>query len=276
MKKLFLFLVIFLYFFQNTTFAEDCEYEDYDPFWKYECRVRENCKIYKDNQVFIDTSNKERKFIVSASTSYNDAIEEINNAVETYNKNMNDIYKCALINVQYNSFDLILKKISTNESLKKSIEPKIKEIKQKLSVIWSSENLKCKNINKNIQLKQNVLKQTTYEICKYSFYMTYLKEHYSNFKNVSPKDISENKQVQLVDFSEISKDINFKIDVELKKAYKIFPIAFASYSEYESYFPVHYLLDTLKYDFITFRQKLHEVLTPINQVVYKISNAMSK
>jgi hypothetical protein len=52
-------------------------------------------------------------------------------------------------------------------------------------------------------------------------------------------------------------------------------MAFQSYIDYENNYPVHLFLEIIKEDFIVLRRKLHETLNPINQVVYKISNAMS-
>jgi hypothetical protein len=70
--------------------------------------------------------------------------------------------------------------------------------------------------------------------------------------------------------------INSSLEAEIKHAYKTFPVSYNAYTEYENNFPIHFLLELLKEDYYIFRQKLHEVLNPINQVVYKISNAMKK
>jgi len=66
------------------------------------------------------------------------------------------------------------------------------------------------------------------------------------------------------------------ISNEIERAYKIYPIAFQAYSEYENNLPVHDLLTMLRNDFIEFRLDLHKNINPINQVVYKISNAMKE
>jgi len=52
-------------------------------------------------------------------------------------------------------------------------------------------------------------------------------------------------------------------------------MAFNTYIDYENNYPIHILLELIKEDFIVLRRKLHEAISPINQVVYKISNAMS-
>jgi hypothetical protein len=39
---------------------------------------------------------------------------------------------------------------------------------------------------------------------------------------------------------------------------------------------VHVLLELLREEFLVLREELHKVLNPMNQVVYKIANAMRK
>ncbi|MDP2396643.1 MAG: hypothetical protein Q8S84_04390 [bacterium] len=53
-------------------------------------------------------------------------------------------------------------------------------------------------------------------------------------------------------------------------------MAFHALTEYENNISIHFLLELIKDDYIILREKLHEVINPINQVVYKISNAMRK
>jgi hypothetical protein len=66
------------------------------------------------------------------------------------------------------------------------------------------------------------------------------------------------------------------IKEEIEKAYKLHPIAFQAYSEYENNLPIHDLLTLLRNDFIEYRIDLHNNLNPISQLVYKISNAMKE
>ncbi|MEA3387530.1 MAG: hypothetical protein U9Q66_04055 [Patescibacteria group bacterium] len=69
--------------------------------------------------------------------------------------------------------------------------------------------------------------------------------------------------------------VNTKILEARKHAKEVFNMAFLAYTEYENNFPIHLLLQILREDFIVFRQKLHEVLNPINQVTYKIVNCQN-
>ena len=67
-----------------------------------------------------------------------------------------------------------------------------------------------------------------------------------------------------------------EIQQEIENTIKAFPIVFKAYSEYENNLVSHILLELLREDFLVLREQLHKVLNPINQVVYKISNAMRK
>ena len=67
----------------------------------------------------------------------------------------------------------------------------------------------------------------------------------------------------------------YEIEDEIEHTYKVFPLAYSGYSDYENNFPIHFLLDIIKDDYKILRKKLYEVLMPIAQVWYKIINAMS-
>jgi len=67
-----------------------------------------------------------------------------------------------------------------------------------------------------------------------------------------------------------------EINDEITHTYKVFPYAYDAYTEYENNITIHFLLELIKEDYIVLREKLNKVLNPINQVVYKISNAMRK
>ena len=66
------------------------------------------------------------------------------------------------------------------------------------------------------------------------------------------------------------------IDAEIENTYRTFPIAYQAYNDYENNIWSHVYLELLKEDYKTFRLGLHKTLNPINQVVYKISNAMRR
>ncbi|MDR0772161.1 MAG: hypothetical protein LBF15_03885 [Candidatus Peribacteria bacterium] len=66
------------------------------------------------------------------------------------------------------------------------------------------------------------------------------------------------------------------LDKEASEIIEVYPVAFKAFSEYENNLVVHIMLELLREDFIVLREKLHQNLNPINQVVYKIANAMKK
>ncbi len=82
------------------------------------------------------------------------------------------------------------------------------------------------------------------------------------------------KTIQTI-LQEESKKKN-QIQKEMDDAFKIFPIAFKAYSEYENNITIHIYLELLREDYNLLREWLHKSINPINQVVYKISNAMKK
>lgn len=289
-----IFLIFFIFTIINlTTYADDdCEKKT-DIFEKYECRIKKTCNTteYTDNKkVFNPELFKKAdlyKEVEISDVFLKSSRDEkpIKKAVSIYKENMNSIYKCAMIWIQKNSILDIkqkLLKLDKTWDVKKNLEPKIENIITKLDI--TAKSSKCESISKEKLNKLWILKQTTQVTCYYGFYIDYLKEYYKDPKNalwIDPKDIkdSASKETQLYLNTEVAnklKNIQDDLDNELEHSLKIFPIAFHAYSEYENNYPIHFLLDLIKEDYMIFRDKLHEVLNPINQVGYKIINAMKK
>lgn len=147
-----------------------------------------------------------------------------------------------------------------------------------------SKSSKCLEIDKKtIYNKLSILKQTTQVTCDYGFYVDYLKEYFQDPANtlwVDPEKIKDpNTPSESYGDTEVAKKLkNIQDDLsnEFNHSIKIFPIAFHAYSEYENNFPIHFLLELIKEDYMIFRDKLYEMLNPISQVGYKIMNAMKK
>lgn len=286
MKKLFFIFILIFLNIVITNASSDCE-NIADDFKKYECRSEKICKKYDENKKVFNFEKykdaktyKESEASVLVSSWLEDKVAK--KVVSIYKENMNSIYKCAIIQVQKNSILNIKQKLLSLDKtwdIKKSFEPKVEELINKLDMI--SKSSKCLNIDKQtIFNKLSILRQTTYLTCDYSYYMEYLKTYYSDPINIlwlDKKEIEENNlDYATKDVANKIKSIQTKLDSEVNHAYKTFPIAFNAYSEYENNFPIHFLLELVKEDYNIFRNKLHEVLNPINQVVYKISNAMKK
>jgi len=276
MKK-FLFTIFFLFLFSNTWFAKDCE-NIQDAFWKYKCRSENICKQYDDNKkVFNPEMFKEADNYKEASVSDVLLVTSINQkpikkAVSIYKENMNSIYKCALIQIQKNSLRNLrpLLKLDKTWEVWKAISVKMDELNNRLDMI--SKSSKCLWIDKETTSnKLSILKQTTYITCDFAFYSEYLKEYYKNIWNGMWE---EQEEFSSIEVSKKILNLSNSIDKELQHAIKIFPLAYHAYSEYENNFTVHFLLEIIKEDYNILRNKLHQVINPINQVGYKIMNAM--
>jgi hypothetical protein len=118
-------------------------------------------------------------------------------------------------------------------------------------------------------------------MCKYVYYLDYLESYYSDIKNVvgieeKEVDVIKKDKYSAAYVSNLRKYIIDQIKEEKKHTYKLYPIAFTAYIEYDSFLPIHVGMEIIREDFIVYRKKLYQTLNPINQVVYKIINAMSK
>lgn len=262
----------------------------------YQQRNDEICKIYTPkNKIF--NSETEYEDFDSSNNNDNENIwanfwiwwNDLDIAKKIYKNTLNSVYKCWLLNAQERSIKFIMETLWED----KETWPLSKQYKDTLSRLQSTRKVNhCLDTHKtNQQLdKHNILKQATYELCKYNNYLEYLVEYNSIIANVIEQDkkTSTNNQSQKSDNSLLTQTYNISyianierqkksdIKTEIEKAYKLHPIAFQAYSEYENNLPIHELLTLLRDDFIEYRTDLHKNLNPINQVVYKISNAMKE
>lgn len=285
MKKLFLtFWALILSWSIWNVSAENCEQKS--PFEKFWCQVETVCSAYKVNQVSFNTeafqSAEEYQkiqldryaFLVSGNR-----LKPLNKAVENYKENMNNIYNCAMLQTQINTLETTkwkLLKYDASWEINSRIEPKITQLLQRLNL--QSEQYKCTKINNNIIRSENILKEVTYETCRYDFYLEYLKEYYSDIRNVLWIDEAFDENTTLLSTEVVNTKNSILSDIEKERvhAYDTFPIAFQAYVEYENNFILHFLLEIIRNDYVVFREKLHQALTPFNQLVYKISNVMKK
>jgi len=299
MKKIL--LIIYTFFtIINLSYATSVTKEDkcieMTDFKKYECYVKNVCEIkYKnpkenpnDNKIHFQTEPYKQAFEYENDEEKNKTVflridtdeKVIKQTVWNYKENMNWIYKCGLLATQYNSLLKIQKKLKQNAQVKENIIQKIDEYLQKIEIKMNSWEDKCKNIDKKEPYqKYMILKEVTLETCKYRYYMDYLWKYYNQTQNLLNKQKNEMEKDEWTSIKDIEKKFVWMqniIQKEIEASYKIFPIAFARYSEYENNFPIHILLLLIKEDYIVLRKNLHAVLNPLNQVVYKISNAMSK
>ena len=178
---------------------------------------------------------------------------------------MTNIYKCAIFETQKISFKSIKELINNDAELKRNILPKIEK---KIGDIDTSE----KKINcipndantKNSVIKLKVLRETTYELCHYISYLEYLRDYNSDYANIWKQEAQNNTVLNdpknagtaglantlstssgsynLTAIIELEKKKKSQIDDEIKHSYKIFPIAFNVYNQYEENMTIHILL----------------------------------
>ncbi len=300
-------LIVSLFFFQisSVNTESNSSFTNKNMYSLYEQRVKSICDNYKYKK---NWSSEKIKFVTRIYDEYEkfeegDLNYNFKKIQNTHRNNMNNIYKCGLLSVQKKSLELIKKDLlNHNLSLKiyNKIDSKLNQIK------YSFVSFNCINSNqKDGILKVNVLHQATYQTCKYVSYLEYIKEYNSNFKNLLKDDLKQNlldynpdpnvkidakdmqKRQEAYDktvwniyssshIMELQKEAISKVDEEIQHTYKVFPLAYQAYAEYENNVTAHFLLELLREDYIVFKEKLHDVLNPMNQIVYKISNAMKK
>lgn len=268
-------------------YNENCKYKNnYDL---YECRVVNlcnSCNTWNSKKIYETTNFKNADNYKKSSYSLNPSpFNQFYEVQKIYKTNMNSIYKCALIDSQERSLDLIENIISSSDKtwiLKNDLQPKINSEKTKLNMkktalnCWSLSNDDT-TLDKTL-MKKAVLDQTSFELCKYTFYLDYLKSYYNYNQNllwISDEELQDtNISTNITVIGNSKTQIYNLINNEQNRIYKIFPIAFYAYSEYEENYPMHLLLSIIKEDYSIVKDLLAKVLWPINQVVYKIKDAM--
>lgn len=254
-----------------------------DAFQKYECYVENICEEYKEaSLVYTPTPYEE----VEKHLSWTGNVTSVSNtshggilyALHTYKTNMNNLYNCAMIQSQKNAITLLQTKLVSLDKtgdLKKYFVPKLQTLLTKTNTLQSQ--YQCKNIDKeSIFYKHSILKQATYETCSFHLYMNYLKEKYQNPSYALTGIIQDTKGIPLPYSLQAIASIQRSIDKEIEHSKQIFSLSYHAYTEYENNLPIHLLLQLIKEDLMIYRDKLYQALNPINQVVYKISNAMNK
>jgi len=254
----------------------------------YECRAEKVCEPYESEKPVFDTEEylEASEYLDALDTNESSAFEVLEEVKSQYRNNIGTIYSCAMIQAQRNSLNLIEKELlGFNKSWKLDdiIGRRIDVRERKLES--AAKKLECNTSTdkKSIYNKQNILKETTSEACTYVTYLEYLKEYYDNIPNVlwvNEEDATSStgaiKVYSTAEIWNLITSIETSIDQEIEQTYKVFPIAFQAYTEYENNYPLHFLLEVIREDFVLLRKSLHQALMPIAQVWYKIINAMIK
>lgn len=284
MKKLRYLWVWFLTAYLSTAgvfwAADSCETKSWYDL--YTCRIQQVCEVYKPQKpTFKTTPYKEAKTLSSSYIGSDTEAPALGEAKKIYRENIGTIYKCVMIQAQKNALDFLKDQLKAEKSGK--IDDTIgRQIEQQMNKLDLTRNtLKCSSTEKDqFTVKKNLLDETTYEMCKYVSYLTYLRDYYANTENVMwlNQEWANALFEQNFQTSQVAERIEWiqgEIATEINHTYKVFPLVFHAYSEYENNFPIHFMLEVIHADFLLLRQKMYEVIMPIAQVGYKIINAMS-
>ena len=291
MKKYIAYIILFSIFISinfNSGYAEEESITCKGRVWfeLYKCRVNTVCKEASYNKEnWYETSKVyktiEYKTPEEYSEEYNlwssEKFIPLEMVKEDYRENQNMIYKCWVLQAQEKSFNLIkeLIKIDKTWSIKDIVWSKIET---RLSFIKESiKKNECSTTKDFKPSKKQILDQSTLEMCKYVYYLDFLRTYSTDIKNITwIKEEDSNESLNIIQISTKRNKILKDIDNEIDHTYNLYSVAFNAYSEYENFLPIHIGLEILKEDLIVYRQKLYQTINPINQVVYKIINAMSK
>ena len=295
MKKILIILCI-SYIAHSSSFANDISSCDTLSWYDlYNCRLEKICQPYENGEkVYVTQEFEEASTYLNILDSDANAADIVfEEAKEIYRNNIWNIYSCAMIKTQEHSLELIdeeLLDFVESWELGDIMTRRIESRENRLTA--ASETLSCSDSSNGvIYNKQDILDQVSQQACTYITYLEYLREYYSSIPNIlwldtnNPTDtdwdgITDIAAVQETFttswISQLIQWFNTKIEREIDHTYKVFPIAFRAYTQYENHYPIHFLLEVIREDFMILRRKIHESLMPIAQVGYKIINAMIK
>ena len=280
MKNIFVFILLLFILHAQAFWAWEDSCDTKKWYDTYTCRVKAICEVYNKKKPVFSTEKYENATSFAGAGGINKTA--LYNAQWIYRKNISSIYKCATVTSQKKSLKKvkdILLKIEKTGTLEDKVGRDIELKLQKLDLTSSTMNCKDSS-DTDVYSKFNILNESTYEMCKYISYLEYLKVFYKDLKNVVEEG-SGNTQIEQswYSFDYISREISWihqEINKEIGHTFKVAGTVFTAYSEYENNLPIHLFLQIIKEDYIIIREKLYKAINPINQVVYKISNAMKK
>lgn len=141
----------------------------------YTCRKAKMCKKekFKINKPLLEREGNTYKELPEDNESL------LKEGKKIYRERIGKLYSCGILSVQKNSYEKnsTLLDIATPslKTTKKRSQKQIEQIKRKIKKLECKE---YKNEEKNT-LKQDMLKEATYEMCDYINYLEYLKGYYN-------------------------------------------------------------------------------------------------
>lgn len=274
-----------LLLFSAPVYAEEDICGSQDGFGIYECRVKNVCEKYKSPKPVYNSQDYENAESQSPEFQWSQSMTmELDAVKKLYRENMGNIYKCAIIQSQINTLENLVEFIAQESSgrLSDNVGGQLSLRINRLEI--SASTIGCTLADdESIQNKLNLLYETTYQACKHVSYLEYLKSYYKKTETLFTQQerINNYGNDYLFSFSpqKIANDINARTNLvaeEISHTYEIFPIAYHAYSEYENNFPIHFLLEIIRADFMLLSDNLKDNLMPIAQLWLKIINAQSK
>lgn len=272
---LFSFLLTLVPFVSYAASGDNCESSTW--YARYTCRVTQNCDKYDSKKPVWRWDGYEDAEIYRWQTEWVDGAA-LDRVKQIYRTNMGNIYKCALINSQktvLTNFKGKLVSLDKTGTLQNKIgwpiDAQLQKANVTSSVIW------CLTIESpDVYNKLNILQESTLEMCKYVTYLEYLQEYYKQLSNLIWNNGQQAMRYSNQQVVYAVNGMQWKTQDEIDHSLKIMPMAFHAYKEYEDNLPIHILLQIIKEDYVIIRDKLYQALSPLSQVVYKISNATQK
>jgi len=244
----------------------------------YECRIKAICESYKPKKpIYKKQQYKEAKTLKNAYIGADTQAPALGEAKRIYRENVGNTYKCVIVQAQKNALNFLKDQLDgqVDDTIGRQIEQRINKLD------LTANTLKCSLTEKDkFTIKFNLLQEVTYEMCHYVNYLEYLKVFYSDTENslwLNDDEVNDlyQQEYNTNDIPKVISWIQNEINSEISHTYKVYPLVFHAYSEYENNFPIHFLLEIIHADFLLLRQKMYQTIMPIAQVGYKIINAMS-
>jgi len=244
----------------------------------YECRIDTICEPYKPQKpIYKKEKYQEAEALKSTYIWADTNAPSLGEAKKIYRENMGNTYKCVIVQAQKNALNFLKDQLDgqVDDTIWRQIEQRVNKLD------LTANTLKCSLTEKDrFTIKSDLLEEVTYELCHYVNYLEYLKVFYSDTENTlwfndEGANDSYQQKYSTGEIPELISWIQSEINQEISHTYKVYPLVFHAYSEYENNFPIHFLLEVIHADFLLLRQKMYQTIQPIAQVGYKIINAMS-
>ena len=276
-KYIFTVLLICFILIPNWVFAND------DICWQqrgealFNCRTQQICEEYRSEKPVYNSEDFEP--VSDAQTPYHNQFSRspaLDNAKRLYRENMNNIYRCWLIQSQRNALTFLENQIRQEASwqLADTLWNQITQRLQRLEL--SASRIGCAlTDSETIHNKLNILRETTHQACIYTNYLEWVREFHQDPNNNLVDTNEVRTSFPNPEFSAIISSIEANINEEINHTFQVFPFAYQAYAEYENHFPLHFMLTVIRGDYTILRDRLYEVLMPIAQLGYKVINAMS-